>query len=130
MLAPRAQVADLALGSTCHLVNQKGWRNHPGHDAQGAFHLDELFVELPEALASDPRYKPPILIITALIYLCDVDEDLCPTWVIPYSFRSGRRPNKAERSWNGHEVVSVPSLSQCAFPLPVCLPSPNVYHCP
>ena len=69
----------MALGEACHLVNQKGWRNHPGHNAHGSFHADEIFVELPEALAADPRYVPAIHIVTALNYLVDIDAELCPT---------------------------------------------------
>eukprot|EP01050_Picozoa_sp_SAG11_P020329 SAG11_NODE_3405_length_2466_cov_2.931559_3_plen_127_part_00 len=118
------------LGDQCHLINMKGWRNHPGRDASGSFHVDELFVELPESLASNPQYEPPVRpcnlralcmrpkrrrvlilvlilvlpqrsepshhlvfcaqihIVTALHYLVDVAPELCPTWVIPGSFRS------------------------------------------
>lgn len=47
---------------------------------------------MPEELASDPRYEPPILIITALAYLNGTSRQLCPTRVVPGSFRSGRRP--------------------------------------
>ena len=66
----------MALGEACHLVNQKGWRNHPGHNAHGSFHADEIFVELPEELAADPRYEPAIHIVTALNYLVDIDAQV------------------------------------------------------
>ena len=47
----------------------------PGKDA---FHTDELFLPgLPEAVAADPRFEVPLLIITALTYLTDVDRALC-----------------------------------------------------
>ena len=99
--SPVIEAMDMALGEACHLVNQKGWRNHPGHNAHGSFHADEIFVELPEELAADPRYEPAIHIVTALNYLVDIDSELCPTWVIPETFRSGRRPEGGEWSWRG-----------------------------
>jgi hypothetical protein len=105
--SPIVDAADLALGDSCHLINQKGWRNHPGHDAAGAFHTDELFVSMPEEIASDPRYEPPIHIITALFYLVDVDVELCPTWVIPKSFRAGRGPEPGETSWRDNNPMVV-----------------------
>ena len=86
---PIAAAMDAILGDTCHLVSQKGWRHAPGHNtARGAapgiegdgFHTDELFNgEMPEEIAMDPRYKPPILIITALSYLNGTTPELCPT---------------------------------------------------
>lgn len=106
--SPVIEVADLILGDTCHLVTQKAWRNGPGHDSGGSFHVDELFVEgLPEELASDPRYEPPIHIITALTYLVDVGPELCPTYVVPQSFRSGRRPHTGETSWRDNTPMVV-----------------------
>jgi hypothetical protein len=105
--SPVIEVADLALGDTCHLVTQKAWRNGPGHDSGGSLHVDELFVELPEELASDERYEPPIHIITALTYLVDVGPELCPTYVVPRSFRSGRRPKGGEMSWRGNTPMVV-----------------------
>jgi hypothetical protein len=105
--SPVVDAMELALGDSCHLVTQKGWRNHPGHDAGGVFHTDEIFVEMPEEIASDPRYEPPINIVTALFYLVDVDVALCPTWVIPKSFRSGRSPMPGETSWRDNKPAVV-----------------------
>ena len=77
----------------------------PGKDA---FHTDELFLPgLPEAVAADPRFEMPLLIITALTYLTDVDRALCPTYVVPESFRSGRRPAAGETSWRGNAPLVV-----------------------
>ena len=68
-----------------HLVNQSGWRNHPGHRS-GGLHVDELFLtatELPpELLSGFPGWEPPMQILTALTYLVDVDAALCPTIVV------------------------------------------------
>lgn len=105
--SPVIDAVELALGDQCHLVTQKGWRNHPGHDGGGGFHTDEIFVQMPEEIASDPRYQAPINIVTALFYLVDVDVDLCPTWVIPNSFRSGRRPKAGETSWRDNKPTVV-----------------------
>jgi hypothetical protein len=106
---PLAEAVDLALapgasaGGMPHLINQSGWRNHPGHDAEGSLHLDEAFLpELPpELLAALPGFQPPPAILTALTYLVDVDRALCPTFVVPGSHRACRRPAAGESSWAG-----------------------------
>lgn len=87
-----------------HLVNQSGWRNHPGHDATGSVHVDELFLtaeQLPPELLDGRDWSPPILIMTALTYLVDVDEALAPTVVVPGSFRAMRSPKPGEMAWRG-----------------------------
>ena len=65
--SPVIEAMDMALGEACHLVNQKGWRNHPGHNAHGSFHADEIFVELPEELAADPRMSARASPLASLI---------------------------------------------------------------
>lgn len=95
--SPIIDVLDSVLGDQCHVITQKGWRHAPGHDAtggtgNGGMHCDELFVELPERLAMDPEYTPPIHILTALVFLNGTSRALCPTRVVPGTFRSGRRP--------------------------------------
>jgi hypothetical protein len=45
--------------------------------------------------------------VTALFYLVDVDVALCPTWVIPKSFRSGRTPRPGETSWRDNKPTVV-----------------------
>ena len=93
---PIAEAVDIALAdgnpsavhrsrNLPHLVNQSGWRNHPGHRS-GGLHVGELFLtatELPpELLSGFPEWEPPMQILTALTYLVDVDADLCPTVVV------------------------------------------------
>ena len=89
-----------------HLVNQSGWRNHPGHDATGNIHVDELFLtsnQLPPELIDGMDWSPPIFIVTALTYLVDVDAELAPTVVVPGSFRAMRPPEPGEMSWGGQK---------------------------
>lgn len=87
-----------------HLINQSGWRHHPGHDAEGSLHVDETVVELPEELLADkPGFALPIYYITALTYLVPTDVDLCPTFVVCGSHRSCRAPRDGEVRWQGRE---------------------------
>jgi hypothetical protein len=95
---------------SCHLVTMKGWRNRPGFSGApgaqpgreaGGFHTDELWLELPEGYAGTLEPPDP-LICTALTYLSGAPPELCPTRVIPHSFRSFRRPEADEVTWRGH----------------------------
>ncbi len=105
-LVPIIDIVESALGDDCHIVNQKAWRAKPGHVA-GALHVDRLFVPLPEELSVDSRYDPPYFIISALVYLCDIDEDLCPTLIVPGSHRSGRAPHSPDDTWLGRSAQPV-----------------------
>lgn len=84
-------LAEASMGSECHIIGQTAWRSHPGHDGWGV-HTDRLFVQMPEDMAEDPRFTLPIMLCTAHFYLNDIDDDLCPTWVIPGSHKSGGPP--------------------------------------
>jgi ectoine hydroxylase-related dioxygenase (phytanoyl-CoA dioxygenase family) len=95
------ELADAALGSDCHIVGQTAWRSHPGFIGAD-LHLDYLPMALPETWLSDPSFELPMLLCTAMIYLDDIDEALCPTYVVPRSHRSGRAPRPSEEGWNGH----------------------------
>lgn len=101
-----ADVADTVLGGDCHVVTQKGWRAYPGH-RMSAVHVDHLPAEMPEDLCLDTRYEPPIAIISALLYLVDVDLELCPTHVLRGSHRSGRAPQANERTWRGNDLTPI-----------------------
>ncbi len=96
-----------ALGEDCHLVNQKAWRNPPGCDAGAELHTDQTVVELDEALASDQRYQPRMYVVSALLYLSDIDADIGPTRVVAGSHRSGRSPTPGESSWRGRAATPV-----------------------
>jgi ectoine hydroxylase-related dioxygenase (phytanoyl-CoA dioxygenase family) len=87
----REGVVDLAeatMGDQCHIIGMSAWRSRPGHDGWQP-HTDHTLVTVPEDVASD-RSAFPIYLCTAHYYLDDIDEKLCPTYVIPGSHRSGR----------------------------------------
>lgn len=87
----REGVVDLAeatMGEQCHIIGQSAWRSHPGHNGWSP-HTDHVLVTVPEEVASD-RKAFPIYLCTAHYYLDDIlDEELCPTYVIPGSHKSG-----------------------------------------
>ena len=100
-------LAEAALGRDCHIIGQTAWRCHPGFVGVH-IHADYLSAEIPEELASDPRFEMPMQICTAHFYLNDITEELCPTKVIPGSHKSGRYPQRRhEDSWNGREAEAV-----------------------
>ena len=100
------ELAEAALGEDCHLIGQTAWRSHPGF-VGAELHVDHLVMELPEALLADPAFTLPMQICTAMLYLDDIDADLCPTWVIPGSHRSGRKPRPGEEHWHGRVAEPV-----------------------
>ena len=103
------ELAEAALGEDCHIIGQTAWRSHPGF-VGAELHVDHLVMELPESLLADPAFTLPMQICTAMLYLDDIDADLCPTWVIPGSHRSGRKPRPGEEHWHGR--VAEPVLCQ------------------
>lgn len=100
------ELAEAALGADCHVIGQTAWRSHPGF-VGAELHLDYLVMELPPALLADPSFELPMQICTAHFYLDDIDEDLCPTWVIPGSHRAGRKPRPGENQWQGVAAQAV-----------------------
>lgn len=100
------ELAEAALGADCHIIGQTAWRSHPGF-VGAELHVDHLVMELPESLLTDPAFVLPMQICTAMIYLDDIDPDLCPTLVIPGSHRSGRRPRPGEAHWRGRSAEPV-----------------------
>ncbi len=80
-------LAEATMGAQCHIIGQTAWRSHPGHDGWGP-HTDRTFFELPSEVAK--MIEVPIYLCTAHYYLTDITLDLCPTYVIPGSHRSGR----------------------------------------
>lgn len=106
-------IGDLAegtMGEECHIIGQTAWRSHPGHDGWGP-HTDRLFVQMPEDMASDPRFTLPIYLCTAHFYLSDIPtEDYCPTYVIPGSHKFGGPIPKglgSHPTWHGRELEPV-----------------------
>src|SRR5690606_14027503 len=100
------ELAEAALGENCHVIGQTAWRSHPGF-VGAELHVDYLAMELPESLLIDAAFELPMQICTAMIYLDDIDKDLCPTWVIPGSHRAGRRPWPGESHWHGRQAEPV-----------------------
>lgn len=95
------ELAEAALGADCHVIGQTAWRCHPGFIGAD-LHSDYLAIQLPSSLLDDPAFELPMQICTAQLYLNDIDEDLCPTLVIPGSHRAGRPPAEGEQEWHGH----------------------------
>jgi hypothetical protein len=116
------------MGPACHIIGMSAWRTPPTRncdrsrpiDRAGGLHADQIFIPLEEELLTSGRVKLPWFLGTLHFYLCDIDLDLCPTWVVPGTHLAGRGPTRAplpvghdgtiqgdERSWNGREQVPV-----------------------
>lgn len=93
-------LAEAALGDDCHIIGQTAWRSHPGYPGL-PLHLDHLPMQLPPWLYAQHDFSLPMQIITAQLYLCDIDLAIGPTWVVPGSHRAGRAPEPGEDSWQG-----------------------------
>lgn len=103
------ELAEATMGGECHVIGQTAWRSHPGHNGWGP-HIDRLFAPMPEDMASDPRFTLPIYLCTAHFYLNDITEELCPTYVIPGSHKSGGPVTKDEDdevTWHGKKLEPV-----------------------
>ncbi|MCG8291497.1 phytanoyl-CoA dioxygenase family protein [Pseudomonas entomophila] len=105
-LPPLIELAEAALGADCHVIGQTAWRSHPGYPGMG-LHLDHLPMELPEWLSSLQRFTQPMQILTAQLYLCDIDQTLGPTLVVPGSHHAGRPPRPGEGNWQGQGAVPI-----------------------
>ena len=81
-------LAEATMGDQCHIIGQTAWRSGPGHNGWSP-HTDRIFFEVPEDLLLSGRVKLPIYLCTAHFYLNDITEELCPTYVIPGSHKSG-----------------------------------------
>ena len=112
------EAAEAVMGNDCHIIGQTAWRTPPGAGGWG-LHLDQLFFPCEEELLVSGRVKLPVMLATAHFYLNDMTLDLCPTWVVPGSHRSGRGPGQTynptangflggdEREWRGRAVMPV-----------------------
>lgn len=109
-------VEDL-MGSDSHIIGMTAWRTPPGAGSFG-MHVDQLFTPMDEELLISGRVELPVFISTLHFYLDNIDEDLCPTWIIPGSHKSGRGPgNDAgevgkfqlgdQKVWNGIDAKPV-----------------------
>lgn len=106
-------------GQDCHIIGMSAWRTPPGAGGWG-IHIDQLFVPMDEELLTSGRVVLPVFLETMHFYLQDTDIDLCPTWVVPGSHKSGRGPTLEkpkdihagtmggdQRSWNGRDAQPV-----------------------
>lgn len=102
-------LAESTMGQECHIIGQSAWRSHPDHNGWSP-HTDRVFVEMPEDMAQDPRFQLPIYLCTAHFYLNDISLDLCPTYVIPGSHKSGRALSwgkDADPRWQNKQLEPV-----------------------
>jgi hypothetical protein len=100
-------LAEATMGEQCHIIGQSAWRSHPGHNGWSP-HTDRVFFELPEEVA--PKVRLPIYLCTAHFYLSDIPKELCPTYVIPGSHKSGRSLDwgkDKEPVWEGKKLEPV-----------------------
>lgn len=111
--------AEGVMGSDCHIIGMTAWRTPPGHGGWG-IHVDQLFYPATEEMLLSGAIKLPVMLATAHYYLTDMTIDLCPTWVVPGSHKSGRGPGRKagdekaygfqggdEKEWNGQQAVPV-----------------------
>ncbi len=106
------------LGKDAHIIGQTAWRTWPGAGTWG-MHIDQQFFPVAEDLLISGQVKLPIMLATGHYYLNDMTLDLCPTWLVPGSHKSGRAPratggevaygapSDAESEWNGVKAVPV-----------------------
>ena len=110
-LIDRPGIVDLAeatMGDQCHIIGLTAWKSHPGHNGWQP-HTDHTLVTVPPETASDPQAFP-IYLCTAHYYLDDITEELCPTYVIPGSHKSGRGIGWGKDSdpvWEGKHLEPV-----------------------
>ena len=108
-------VEDL-MGAESHIIGMTAWRTPPGVGSEKWSHTDQIFLPVDQELLLSGKVEIPVFISTLHFYLNDMDIDLCPTWVLPGSHKSGRSPQKEDCfdtengprfRWNGVEEVPV-----------------------
>jgi hypothetical protein len=104
--SPTIDLAEATMGDQCHIIGLTAWKSHPGHNGWGP-HTDHTLVTVPEATARN-RDHFPIYLCTAHYYLNDQHEDICPTYVIPGSHKSGRALwGQNDPEWEGQKMQPV-----------------------
>ncbi|MNG87343.1 Phytanoyl-CoA dioxygenase (PhyH) [compost metagenome] len=88
------------------MIGQTAWRSHPGYCGM-KLHVDHLPVELPAWISERGDFTQPAHILTAQLYLSDIDHTIGPTWVVPGSHRAARQPLPNEAHWQGREAHPV-----------------------
>ncbi|MBA2481808.1 MAG: phytanoyl-CoA dioxygenase family protein [Planctomycetes bacterium] len=112
------ELAEATMGEDCHLIGQTCWRTHPqgpsskpdGFDPNG-IHTDMLLFPAEEELLVSGRVHMPVMLATAHYYLSDIDLELCPTWVLPGSHKTGRWahsvPAEQRTEFRGNKIQPV-----------------------
>jgi hypothetical protein len=98
--------AERMMGDQCHIIGMTAWRSRPGRNGWGV-HVDQLMMTLPESTFAAPGFELPMWIGTVHFYLDDITRELCPTYIIPGSHKSGRPPAAQEESWNSRKPEPV-----------------------
>ncbi|GAB4469312.1 MAG: hypothetical protein OHK0029_41890 [Armatimonadaceae bacterium] len=106
---PVISLAEGTMGEECHIMGETAWRSHPGHNGWSP-HTDRTYITIPEEFILSGQVKLPIYLCTAHYYLNDITEELCPTYVIPGSHKSGRAlawGKDKEPEWHGKKLEPV-----------------------
>lgn len=109
-LPPLIDLVEALLGEDCHVIGQTAWRSHPGYPGMD-LHLDHLPMQLPEWVRAQGDFSQPVQILTAQLYLSDIDHSIGPTWIVPGSHRAGRSPHPGEAQWHGREAEPILCLA-------------------
>ncbi|MDA0322033.1 MAG: phytanoyl-CoA dioxygenase family protein [Verrucomicrobia bacterium] len=95
-------IVEAILGNDCHLIAMSALKTGPGESVAPMFHVDETVrFPRPKDVPLDPRIPVPCSNLNLNYYLCDVDEELGPTQLVPTSHRSGRAPEPADHDKRG-----------------------------
>lgn len=104
---------EAVLGDNYHLIALTGLRTLPGKTIS-FWHLDDACrFPIPAGLKLDPAIPMPTFTINMNYYLCDVDEEMGPTHLIPGSHRAGRPPTKADNDANGNPTYEGRTYTSC-----------------
>lgn len=97
-----AELMAALLGDNYHAIALTGLRTLPGKTIS-FWHLDDACrFPIPDGLKLDPAIPMPVFTINMNYYVCDVDEEMGPTHLIPGSHRAGRPPTEADNDANGN----------------------------
>ncbi len=124
-----AQFVDAVLGDDCHLIALTGLRTSPGKTIT-FWHLDDTCrFPIPAGVSLDSHIPMPVFTINMNYYLCDVDEELGPTQLIPGSHRAGRPPTEADNDAHGNPTYEGRSyVNSCGKAGTLVLWNDQVWH--
>lgn len=97
-----AELMEALLGDNYHLIALTGLRTSPGKTIT-FWHLDDTCrFSIPAGQKLPDGIPMPVFTINMNYYLCDVDDDMGPTQLIPGSHRAGRSPTDADKDAKGN----------------------------